>query len=90
LWELALIGTTPSEVYRKICPTNHIRYVWIPQTFRDQVWIWFEFNSTKEKEMFLENLPAKYKNIDGFIATDFTQADLDYWTEGNPDYSRLI
>lgn len=81
LYELDDIKTTPQKVYREICPNNYINRAWIPQTMGDQVWVWFEFNTIKEKEEFLNNLPAKYKNIKGFIATNFTQADLNYWVE---------
>ena len=81
LWELDDIKMTPQKVYKEIYPDNCIKYVWIPQTLGDQVWLWFEFRTIEEKKNFLENLPIKYKNIKGFIATNFIQEDLDYWTK---------
>jgi len=81
LWELDDINMTPRKVHKEIHPDNCIKYVWIPQTMGDQVWVWYEFETIKEKEVFLKNLPAKYRNIEGLIATNFTQEDLDYWTE---------
>ncbi len=80
LYELGDIKMSPQDVLKEIRPTNHINYAWIPQTLGDQIWVWYEFNTSEEKEEFLENLPIKYKDIEGFIATCFTQKDLDYWT----------
>lgn len=46
----------------------------------DQVWLWYEFRNPDERQVFIEFLPEKYTNISGFVADNFTQADLDHWT----------
>lgn len=80
LWELDDIGETPQSCMKEIMPKEYVDYKWIPQTLGDQVWLWIEFSSVVEKKNFLNTLPRKYSGIKGFIATNFTQKDLDYWT----------
>lgn len=80
VWELQDIGSSVQECALEIQPDNFIGRAWIPQTLGDQVWLWFEFATPELRDAFLASLPVKYTAIDGFIATNFTQADLDHWT----------
>lgn len=80
LWSLQDIGSSVQDCALEIQPDNFTDRAWIPQTLGDQVWLWYEFATPDIRDAFLASLPEKYKAIDGFIATNFTQADLDRWT----------
>ena len=75
---ISLYHLKPGESFRdiqhSIKPGNAINHLAIPQTSGDQVWDWYEFATEQEKQDFLANVPSK------FIATHFTQADLDHWS----------
>ena len=67
-------GESFRDIQRSISPANAINHLAIPQTSGDQIWDWYEFATEQEKDDFLAKMPSK------FIATHFTQADLDYWS----------
>ena len=39
-----------------IKPTNCINHIWIQQTIGDQIWMWFEFATDKDKEAYLKSI----------------------------------
>jgi hypothetical protein len=67
-------GESFRDIQRSIEPGNVINHLALPQTSGDQIWDWYEFATEQEKLDFLANVPSK------FIASSFTQADLDQWS----------
>ena len=85
VWGLGEIKETPPSCAIIIQPiataAEFVRRSWIPQSLGDQVWLWFEFESPEAKDKFIEMIPDKFKNLSGFVATNFTQSDLDHWKD---------
>lgn len=53
------------------------RRQWIPQTLGDQVWIWYEYETTQRRD---EVFAALAENVRKF-SCDFSQSDLEYWKD---------
>jgi len=67
------------EEFELIKPKKYKEYQFVPQTLGDQVWLWFEFDTKEEKEIYVATLPEKFKK---FLSV-FKQSDLDYWENWN-------
>ena len=46
----------PSEFEKALRPTNVIAAKWVPQTISDEVWVFYEFATLKEKKDFAKQL----------------------------------
>ena len=79
LWDLYNMGIRIHEAYDEIHTDKCIKRKWLPMTVFESVWVMFEFKTKKEKDEYLENLPEKYKTLEGFIKENPGKDFIERW-----------
>lgn len=72
----------PSKTLELLRPDNLKNSKFIPQTLGDQVWIWFEFHTTEEKELYIDWVKENHRELSDCFMHDeefMTQEEIDHW-----------
>lgn len=65
----------PSTIEKALRPDKLVDYKWIPQTIADQVWVFYEFATTKEKNTYAR----AFKKSDRVRLLTLTDEQITYW-----------